>query len=363
MQDEPIENRLGPLREKRGIPAAALAESTGISRQTIYALEAGSYVPNTTVALKLARALGVTVEDLFSLPTKAPPPETRTETVTLLPDSGRLQAGQPVQLCRVGRQTIAAPTSPAPWCFPASDAVVAGTSKVRVFHPDDDFRNRLLVAGCDPAISVLARHVLGAGVELVLANRNSTRALDLLQRGMAHVAGAHLGEANAAEIGRRFPRRSAAVISFAVWEQGIVTAHGNPKGIREVEDLARPGVTIVNREAGAGSRRLLDARLAELGIPASKVRGYEREAAGHLPAAWQVNTGAADCCIATRAAARLFGLGFVPLATERYDLAIRRRDLELPAVQSLLDVLNRATFRRELESLGGYDAGVAGAVQ
>ena len=73
-----------------------------------------------------------------------------------------------------------------------------------------------------------------------------------------------------------------------------------------------------------------------------------------------MQAGAVDCCIATRAAARLFGLGFVPLATERYDLAIRRRDLDSPPVQALLDVLNRARFRRELDSLGGYDTHSAG---
>jgi molybdate-binding protein len=73
-----------------------------------------------------------------------------------------------------------------------------------------------------------------------------------------------------------------------------------------------------------------------------------------------VRTGAADCCIATRAAARLFGLGFIPLISERYDLAIRRHHLDLPAIQVVLDTLNRASFRRELESIGGYDTRAAG---
>jgi putative molybdopterin biosynthesis protein len=90
------------------------------------------------------------------------------------------------------------------------------------------------------------------------------------------------------------------------------------------------------------------------------VAGYRRLAAGHLPAAWQVRSGAADCCIATQAAARIFGLGFIPLVSERYDLAIRRQHLELPTIQSLLDTLNRSRFRRELESIGGYDTRTAG---
>jgi putative molybdopterin biosynthesis protein len=79
-----------------------------------------------------------------------------------------------------------------------------------------------------------------------------------------------------------------------------------------------------------------------------------------LPAAWQVQAGAVDCCIATRAAARIFGLGFIPLVSERYDLAIRRQHLDLPGIQTLLDTLSRSGFRCELESLGGYDAKGAG---
>jgi molybdate-binding protein len=150
------------------------------------------------------------------------------------------------------------------------------------------------------------------------------------------------------------------VISYAVWEEGIVTARGNPKDIRRIEDFARSGVRIVNREPGAGSRNLLDSHLKRLGISSNRVRGYEHEVQGHLPAAWQVQTGSADACIATRAAARVFGLGFLPLVSERYDLVVRREHLNLPAVESLLETLGRSSFRRELESLGGYDTRASG---
>jgi molybdate-binding protein/DNA-binding XRE family transcriptional regulator len=366
-----IDNRLGTLRQKRGFSAAQLAKLVGASRQTIYAIEAGSYVPNTALALKLARVLESRVEELFSLSEDLPAPELRTEQVMMLPGAAPGQSGQPVQLCRVDRRILAAPPSPVAWYFPASDAVIAarsaarGKTRVQVFQADHDFSNRVLVAGCDPAISVLARHVQGAGIELVLAHRNSSQALDLLKKGCVHVAGTHLrddatGESNIPEIGRLFSRGAVAVVTFAVWEEGIVTARNNPKGIRQVEDFARKDVRMVNREAGAGSRRLLDAQLRRLGVQGAQIRGYDDEAPGHLPAAWQVLSGRADCCIATRGAARVFGLGFIPLVSERYDLAIRRRHLELPAIQMLLDTLNRTNFRRELESLGGYDVTSAG---
>jgi molybdopterin molybdotransferase/putative molybdopterin biosynthesis protein len=366
-----IENHLARLRQSRGLSASQLAQQVGVSRQTIYAMEAGGYMPNTIVALRIARALEVGVEDLFRLRGEEPMPRLREESVALLPGSEAPQPGQAVQLCRVDRRLMAAAPSPLPWYFPASDAVVVNraaqrrTADVQVFHDEDDFRNRLLVAGCDPGISVLARHVQPAGVELVLAHRNSSQALTLLKEGCVHVAGTHLrdeasGESNLPEIGRLFSKNAVAVISFAVWEEGILTARGNPKAIHGIEDFARSDVSIVNREPGAGSRLLLDTKLKRARIEPREVSGYERTAPGHLPAAWQIYSGAADCCIATRAAARMFGLGFIPLVTERYDLVIRRAHLDLPGVQALLDTLNRSSFRRELESLGGYDTKPAG---
>jgi putative molybdopterin biosynthesis protein len=366
-----IANNLAAHRQKRGLPAAELAQRAGISRQTIYAIESGSYVPNTAVALRLARALEVGVEDLFSLAPDASAAPLPTEQVTLLPHPDQPHAGDPMQLCRVDRHIIASSPSPVPWYLPTADAVLmegpghAGKAAVQLFHGEYDLANRILVAGCDPGISVLARHMLRAGVELVVAQRNSSQSLALLKQGVIHVAGTHLrdevsGESNLPAVQQLFPRKSVAVISLAVWEEGLVVAHGNPKSIRSVADFARRDIHIVNREPGAGSRILLDAQLHRLGIAGQKVRGYDRLAGGHLPAAWQVRSGQADCCIATSAAARVFGLDFIPLSSERYDLAIRRQHLDHPPVQTLLDTLNRASFRRELEGLGGYDTTSSG---
>ena len=368
-----IENHLSHIRQKRGYSAAALANKVGVSRQTIYAMEAESYVPNTLVALRLARVLEVPVEELFRLEDASPPPPSPKE-VDLLPGGQAVEPGLPVQLCRVDKRTMGVSPTPVAWFLPPADAVVVDSAqkgpgprkaRVQVFQDTEQFGNRLLMAGCDPAMSVLARHLQKSGMELVLAHRNSSQALDLLQLGCVHIAGSHLrdettGESNLPQVRKLFPRGTAVVIAFAVWEEGIVVAHGNPKGIREIADFARKGIMLVNREPGSGSRSLLDSSMKRLGIPTSKVKGYDQVAHGHLPAAWQVRTGQADGCVATRAAARVFGLDFVPLISERYDLVIRKQHLELPAVQLLLDTLNRTAFRRELEGLGGYDTSGAG---
>ena len=368
-------SRLAAFRRKRGMAAAGLARASGVSRQTIYAIEAGDYLPNTAVALRLAGALETRVEDLFQLEA-APPPPARTAQAELI-GAGDAFEGSPVELCRVDGRLVAVPAAPASWqMFPAA-AVLSKPpqpsspprASVRFLGEEQDAEDapsRLLLAGCDPAASLLARRLRRAGVELVAAQVNSSAALRLLQQRLVHVAGTHLkdeggGEPNRAAIGAAFPRRGVAVFAFASWEEGLVVARGNPKSIRAVADLARPGVTLANREKGSGSRQLLDLCLKTAGIVPRAVQGYHAETpAGHLAAAWRVRAGLADCCVATSCAARAFSLDFLPLAAERYDLVMRKERLELTSVERLLDVVAQAAFRRELEALCGYDARDAG---
>ncbi|HYP08570.1 MAG TPA: substrate-binding domain-containing protein [Bryobacteraceae bacterium] len=372
MAQSTVKNRLSAVRQSRGIGAADLAERVGVSRQTIYAIEAGSYVPNTEVTLRLARELEVTVEELFSLPAKDEVgPESLQAEVLSVRSAGK---GQAVQVCRIGERLVCVPVAASMYFLPEADGVIAkagrlkGRAELAVFSTEDHFAKRLILAGCDPAIGLLARMVERvSGVEIVSAAASSRLALDWLARGNVHVAGTHLkdkatGEFNVPIVRREYPDEDFVVITFARWEEGFVVAEGNPKGVRGVADLARRGVKIVNREAGAGSRALLDSLLAQEGMSGFKIAGYARVADGHLAAAAAVRSGEADCCIATRSAAQALGLGFVPLQTERYDFVLRRASLELPAVQSFLDVLQKASLRRKLEVLAGYDTAETGVV-
>jgi molybdate-binding protein len=159
-----------------------------------------------------------------------------------------------------------------------------------------------------------------------------------------------------------FPDEDFTIVTFAEWAEGLVVAAGNPKRIQKVEDLTRRKVRFVNREAGSGSRALLDSVMQKTGMAATDLAGYEKVAEGHLAATYAVRSGEADCCIATESAARTFGLDFVPLQSERYDFVLRRTSLELPAVQSFLEVLQRSTLRRKLEGLAGYETGRTGSV-
>ncbi len=366
-----IQNQLAAVRKGRGIAAAELARRVGVSRQTIYAIEAGTYIPNTEVALHLARELEVSVEELFSLQ-REKPAKVESLAADVLAAAPPLK-GQPVQLCRIGTRWVGVPVGATPYYLPEADGVVSrpgrapGKADLIVFSKEEAYQKRLVLAGCDPATGLLARMTERmSGVDVITAGASSRLALDWLKQGKVHVAGSHLedpatGEFNVPFLRREFPGEDLTVITFARWEEGFVTAKGNPKRIRKAEDLFRKNVVFINREPGSGSRALLDRMLKETGAAAGRVNGHDRIAAGHLAAAYAVLSGEADCCLATRSAAHVFGLDFVPLRSERYDLVMRKQTVELPAAQALLDILQRATLRRKLETLAGYDTTQTGA--
>jgi len=368
-----IQTNLATIRKGRGVGAAELAKRVGITRQTVYAIEAGTYLPNTEVTLRLARELEVSVEDLFSLP------QQREEEVTAATaeylGQGELVQGQAVRVCRVGTKWVSVPVDARPYHLPEADAVVTGTvsrssrAKLRLFSEEETMRNKVILAGCDPATSLLARMVERlSGVEIIHAPASSQLALNWLKDGKVHIAGSHLQDAQSTEfnlpiVRRQFPNRDMAVVTFARWEEGFVVAAGNPKNIRGIEDFRRKSVTIINREPGSGSRALLDGLLRSASVSAKTVVGYSLVAFGHLSAAHGVLAGQADCCIATRAAAQTFGLDFVPLRSEQYDFVLDRETLQLSAVQAMFDALQRAALRRKLETLAGYDTSQTGVIR
>jgi len=361
--------RLRSVRMQRGIGAAALAKLAGIGRQTIYAVEDGTYVPNTAIALRLARVLETSVEELFSLDRPFEENEPALKAERLGSNIQDLVPGQSVRLYRVNGRLLAAPVSAIPAYLPPADGLVASTRgasvSVKSSGGASELTNRLVIAGCDPALGLLAPLLGASGFELVTVPCSSRRALEWLKQGRVHVAGSHLldrvtGAYNVPFVKHLFPRGGVRVMNFALWEEGLLLKPGNPKGIARFSDLAQKNIRIVNRERGAGSRELLDAGLKQARISVGAVNGYDRLVRSHLEAALAVESGTADCAIATRSAARHFGLNFIPLAAERFDLSIPAATLELPAAQALLDLLNRSMLRRKLEAMAACDASHTG---
>ena len=330
-------------------------------------------MPNTEVTLQLARVLEVSVEELFSLPG-----DSQEQTVTVNAEylgQSAPENGQAVRVCRVGKRWVGVPVDALPYHLPEADAVVSTSTarplktKLCLFSEEETMRNKIVLAGCDPATSLLTRMVerLG-GIEIVHAPASSQLALDWLKEEKVHIAGSHLQDPETSEfnlpfIRRQFPNRDMAVVTFARWEEGFIVSRGNPKHIRKVEDLFRRNVTLMNREPGSGSRALLDSLIRGANLSSKSLRGFNRVAYGHLSAAHSVLTGEADCCIATRSAAQTFGLDFIPLRSEQYDFVLHRDTLNLTAVEVLLDTLQRASLRRKLQTLAGYDTSHTGVIR
>jgi putative molybdopterin biosynthesis protein len=116
------------------------------------------------------------------------------------------------------------------------------------------------------------------------------------------------------------------------------------------------------RDAGSGAQRLLEQEMKRAGLAPASIHPLKGVATTHLAAAWSVASGNADCCVAASSAVRRFGLDFIPLSEESFDLIVRKRDLNLKSVEILFEVLNRARFRRQLETIAGYDVSRVGSI-
>ncbi len=154
----------------------------------------------------------------------------------------------------------------------------------------------------------------------------------------------------------------AVAIAFARREQGLLVAPGNPLALETVGQAAGSGARAVLRQSGAGAQQLLLRLLDEIGLDETALTVIAGEAATGQDLALAIRAETADWGIATRAVADTYGLGFVPLAWERFDLAMRRRTYFEPGPQALMKFLARPEFATRADALGGYDVGVAGEV-
>jgi len=179
-----------------------------------------------------------------------------------------------------------------------------------------------------------------------------------LRQGLCQVSGAHLldesGEYNTPFVRRFFPDRDVEIVTLAYRTQGLMCAAGNPKGVKRVGDLTRPDVKFANRNPGSGTRLWLDAELRRLGLAAENVNGYGTVVSTHTEAAVRVASHKADVSLGLQAAAHQHNLDFIPLFEERYDLVLPRQNEK--ALTPLLDAIQTAAFRTELNTLTGYSS-------
>ncbi|MBI4871594.1 MAG: helix-turn-helix domain-containing protein [Candidatus Riflebacteria bacterium] len=361
-------NHLRELRTAAHLSQQELAKRTGLTRQAINAIEGGHYLPNTSVALQLARVFGCRVEELFRLAEETPlcPVEMWQK-----PERGPTR----VVVGRVRGRLVAHPlTHGLALCegFSPADGLLESDgpqSLARLFVDPSRLETTAFLMGCDPGLGLLGAHLERARPEMRLSwlPAPSRTALAAVAKGGVHIAGSHLRDARSGEFNLVHARKALAgggglVVAFARWEQGLMVRRGNPKHLRGIEDLARPGVTIVNRAKGAGSRDVLDTLLARAGLPAERVAGYQTLAASHMAVARAIAAGAADAGVGLAAVAVACELDFVPLTEVHFDLVIPGDAAEHPAVQATLDLLQSRRLREDLAALPGYDVTRTGTV-
>jgi putative molybdopterin biosynthesis protein len=368
--------RLRLARQARGLSQQQLAGVAGVTRQAVSAVESGHSDPSLRVALALAGALGMTVEALFG-------PGDPADPVLARPVAAASRGGARVVLATVGDTFVALPLHAdmaARVGFGAAGGLVVGASPSRAavapvpdpagreLEPIDPVEVRpigpprptLVVAGCDPALPLLETPLalLDPPVAFAWWPCGSGEALRLAAAGLVHAAGEHRpgGEREAGKA-TEIPG-GAEVVGFAAWREGLVVRPG--AGIRGLDDVARQRLRLVNREAGAQARTLLDQECARLRLTPAELPGYDSRAAGHLQVAAAVAGRLADAGVSSEPAALAYGLDFLPLASEQFDLVLPAKHAASREVQGLLKVLTSPWLLAQLASLPGYDPASCG---
>jgi putative molybdopterin biosynthesis protein len=330
----------------------------GVSRQAVSAVEAGLSDPSLRVALALSRALGMTIEGLFG--PAIPEPVVPVKPVEVLG-----KPGSRVSLAPVGDALVALPLAGATVRrvgFAAAGGRVVGPDAVVPLGPP---RPTLVVAGCDPALPLLEPplSLLEPPVSFLWWPCPSREALALAADGLVHVAGAHLrgpsGDYNTAPAAEFLPG-GGELIGFCSWREGLVLRPELAGRITGIPDAARADLRLVNREPGAEARAVLDRELAKYGIPPDRLSGYDTQATGHLEVAAAIAAGLADVGIASEPAALAYGLAFVPLTAERFDLVVPTAQAGSREVQGLHRALTSPWLHDQLASLPGYDVSQCG---
>jgi len=220
----------------------------------------------------------------------------------------------------------------------------------------------------DLSVELLGRALLERTPPVMLSIDfiGSLGGLMALARGEADIAGTHLfdeatGAYNAPFVRRVLPNRKVVLLNLAQRVQGLIVPAGNVQGLRSIADLAGPAVRFINRQPGSGTRVWLDIRLRHEGMTPEDISGYDQEESTHLGVARAVAEGRATAGVGISAAAAAYGLGFVPLGEERYDVVVPSEIWDTPALLSLREVLTSQHFKEAILALGGYDVSQTGS--
>jgi putative molybdopterin biosynthesis protein len=230
--------------------------------------------------------------------------------------------------------------------------------------------NLLLIGSHDLSLDLIKNQIRqkNYNFDLKLQTVGSMAGLTALRRGESHLAGAHLldpetGKYNISHLKRFFKGEKLVVLNLVRREQGLYLKKGNPKNIKEINDLINEDINYINRQRGAGTRVLFDYLLARNNIAPAQIAGYEKEEFTHIAAAAAVGRGSADAALGIRAAAEVMEVDFMPLAEEKYDLIFKEEILDDPRIQNLIELIKQEEIKNEIEKLGGYQCRDTGKIE
>ena len=268
--------------------------------------------------------------------------------------------GQRARLTEFGEKLLWAERQAQARLAPQIEALTRDIERAFSMAFDDGSYLLTLYASHDAALSALRDQVSPHGLQLDIRFMGSVDAIAALNAGRCMMAGFHAREQPGRDSAAARTYRSLlnpglhTLIGFAQRQPGLIVARQNPLHIRGLADLTQPGIRYVNRAQGAGTRVLLDDLLLESNLAASAIRGYDTHEPSHAAVAQAIASGAADAGLGIEAAAHEKGLGFVPLALERYHLVCLNSELPTPPVQALLAELQSLEWQAKLDSLPGY---------
>ncbi len=337
-----MSNQVRVLREQKGWTQAQLAERAQISRTAISAIEQGKSSPSVDAAIRLARALGRKVEEVFAATTME---DSRADRWAWPPATVPTRYWQ----AQIGNRVVAYPVEPTAQGTLLHDGVETrpGARGQQDIH--GEAQRTLVMACCDPAVSLLlTAYAKRSGFRPICLHRTSREALELLRRGVIHLAGVHLARTddaggNAALAGATLgPGHS--VLHMAHWEAGIAVARAGKWSTRSV---ARSDLRWIGRPPGSGARGCQDEVLGTRAAP-TRTAGSHRAVVEALRGGW------AEAGVCLRLVSEEAGLAFVAVRRECYDLCLRDSDVPDPRVAAFIDTVRSRQYRDVIRDLPGY---------